>query len=67
MRLSTESIQRRLRSGASEREPFTHRAGLLAISEYAHAQRFVASLETARENDRRRIAERIAEPTIRAC
>lgn len=39
--------------------------GLLAIEEHDHARQFVASLQSTREEDRQRIAERIQEPTIR--
>lgn len=39
--------------------------GLLAIDEHDHAREFVASLQSTREEDRRRISERIQEPTIR--
>jgi signal transduction histidine kinase len=40
-------------------------AGLLAIGEHKHARQLVAGLQSAREADGRRIAERIGEPTIR--
>lgn len=39
--------------------------GLIAIGEYDHARRLVASLQSGREVDQRRIADRIHEPTLR--
>ena len=39
--------------------------GLLAIDEHEHARELLAALQTTREGDRRRIADRIQEPTIR--
>ncbi|MGH2946487.1 MAG: sensor histidine kinase [Solirubrobacteraceae bacterium] len=39
--------------------------GLIAIGEYDHARRLVASLQSTRELVQRRIAERVHEPTLR--
>lgn len=39
--------------------------GLIAIGEYDHARRLVASLQSGREADQRRIADRVHEPTVR--
>jgi GAF domain-containing protein len=39
--------------------------GLIAIGEYDHARKLVASLQSGRERQQRRIAERVLEPTLR--
>jgi signal transduction histidine kinase len=39
--------------------------GLIAIGEFDHARRVVASLQAGREHDQRRIANRVHEPTLR--